>query len=107
MPRKLIKSVWKYLTHPGASLVYVLGLLSQLFGIPWLDALWMTLWANAGTAFTATSVILTQAPTTDGKLFGLVPMAWATAFSYGLGALFVVTLLDRLYDSFKQRVQNE
>lgn len=100
------KSLKEVVTHPATVITSVLtGVVSTLWlpvdpGI--LSALAGTLWANAGTLFTAGSTM--AAP----LRYGVIDAPWLEPVAYGLlasgGILYVAKLLDRFLDDFNDRL---
>lgn len=101
MPPDNETTVRGLILHPISVLTGLFGVSSTLFQLGALDALWATLWTNAGTLFTALSVIKSQ---TDGPFLGVIPQTALTAGVAAVGALFVLSLLDRFLESFMQRL---
>lgn len=94
--------VW-FITNPITAFTAVLGLVSHAFSLPVLDALWLTIWNNAGLAFTLLSVIRSQI---SGPLFGVIPPQIVSAAAGAVGMVFVLSIASRLYGRFKQRLKD-
>ena len=91
----IIERIDNFITHPLTVVSTLLGLLGSMFQIPVLSALIWTLWAKAGVVFGAVSV-----STSIGWLGPEIgPIAMTLA-----GALFLGRMLDRLWDSYRSRV---
>lgn len=93
-----------FITHPITAATSLLGLLAHTLGLTWLDALWATLWHNAGTLFTALSVSSSMLP---DPAFGIIPLEYITAASFAVGGVFVLSLLDKFYDQLMNRLEND
>jgi hypothetical protein len=91
------------LTNPITAVTAIIGMMSQVFHLPLVDALWMTIWNNAGISFTLLSVIRSQV---DGPLFGVIPVKVISALAAAVGMVFVLSLLNRLYGRFQSRYRN-
>lgn len=83
--------------HPAALVSYLLTVVSQLFHIPFVDALAGVLWSNVPTLFTATSIgAFTVVPNVDGipAIVGetLQVVALLLAVTYGGKLLYGVVL---------------
>ena len=85
-------------------LVGLLGTVATLFQAGPIDAIWLTLWNNAGTLFTALSVIRSQA---DGTALGFLPPGTLSALTIAVGGVFVLSLLDKFADRLWARLTGQ
>lgn len=87
----------KIITDPATVAVTVAAGLSHALGLGIVDAAVHVLWANIPSLFTAASVSgLTLAPRVEW-----LPAGPLTAIALGLGGLYVVKLLSRVWNDFK------
>lgn len=94
--------------HPATIIVSVLTGLSSLTWLPVdpgiLGALGATLWAHAGTLFSAGSALAFFTRMDLGP-----QLAWLRPVAFGIGAtgaiLYAAKLLDRFLDDFNDRLQ--
>lgn len=105
LPSELRERLQWFVTHPVTAVTTVLGLLAHAFSVPWIDAVWLTLWHNAGMLFTALSVFQTQFA--DGPLFGVIPLQWIVVATYVVGGVFVLSLVTRFADKLQERLNDE
>ncbi|WP_049982039.1 hypothetical protein [Halorubrum sp. BV1] len=91
------------LTQPTAVATATGGALLQLLGVTWLDPVASVVVANIGTVFTALSISgFTIAPEV-----AWLPEEMLTKLTLLAAAVYVVTLLDRLSDQLKQKLNND
>jgi hypothetical protein len=87
----------KIITDPATVAVTVAGALSHLLGLGIADAIVHVVWANVPTLFTALSVSgFTLAPRVEW-----LPAEPLTAAAIAVGGLYVLRLLNRVWNDFK------
>lgn len=99
----MIQTTKDIIAHPATVLTALLGALAQIASIGVVDALWSTIWGQAGVLFTALSI----SGLTLGPEIAFIPDALLTQLALLAGVIYVAKLADRFLDSFQARLEDD
>jgi hypothetical protein len=98
-----LDSVKELLANPVTAIFGALGVLGGWLQMPLLDAVWGTLWTEAGALFAAFSV----SATTLAPEIAWLPEGALQAAALGTGAIFVANRLNRVVRGLRSRLEEE
>lgn len=99
-------SIEEAIRHPATIVTTGLAAVSQLFQIPFIDALVSVVWSQISVVFTAASVLsFTVLPNVDLGRFGFVSSTMQT-LALILAVLYATKLAYQAYKSFDNELEN-